>query len=91
MTFYILENLTCDMLFGEDFLQMKDVFRLHTTALTSHEMDMSIADANTILWQRKGEARLLRIFSGGRGNEPNAQGKHDIDSDLGVPELMLQK
>jgi len=78
MTFYILENLTCDMLFGEDFLQMKDVFRLHTTALTSHEMDMSIADANTILWQRKREARFLRFFSTGRVNEPNAQGKHTI-------------
>ncbi|PMD66942.1 uncharacterized protein K444DRAFT_2526 [Hyaloscypha bicolor E] len=73
MTFYVLENLTCDMLFGEDFLQMKEIFRPHTTALTTHEVDMSISDANTILWQKKAEARLLGFFSDGIGNERSSQ------------------
>ncbi len=63
MTFYVLEDLTCDILFGENFLHPNDIFQKHQTALGTCDGD-GFSDANTIFWHRKGERHLSRLLSG---------------------------
>jgi hypothetical protein len=63
MTFYVLEDLTCDILFGEEFLHVNEIFQKHQTALGTSDAD-GFSEANAILWKNKGEKLLSRLFSG---------------------------
>ena len=61
-TFYVLENLTCDMLFGEDFLDETDAFETYKDSFCMEDDD-DLAQVNTIVWLRTHERFLLRSGS----------------------------
>lgn len=68
MTFHVLEELTCDILFGEHFLQSNEIFSKHSDHVIEDDVLSSSCDANGILWLSKTEITLSRrvgkLFSG---------------------------
>jgi hypothetical protein len=61
MTFYVLENLTCDILLGEDFIFGKDVFQKYQQYFIMDEKERLGSEVSTIIWQKKAEKLLSRL------------------------------
>ena len=59
--FYVLDDLTCDLLFGGDFLIETDAFRTYKDVFEVTDLN-DIAELNTIVWLGSIE-RLLAKFS----------------------------
>jgi hypothetical protein len=74
-TFYVLQDLTCDILLGKEFLYSKKIFENHGTAFTSGQTGDFSSEANTILWKKKPESRLARLLFSRGGKESTASGK----------------
>ena len=64
-TFYILENLTCDILFGEDFLNETAAFESYQDAFLINDPESNVCEVNAIVWFNTAERYLSRI--GNRG------------------------
>ena len=64
-TFYILDGLTSDMLFGEEFLDETNAFETYKTAFAADQSGEIISEVNTIVWCNTPERFLARF---GRGN-----------------------
>jgi hypothetical protein len=58
-TFHVLEDLTCDVLFGEDFLEETNAFETYHSSF-SIEHDDDLAQVNTIVWFKTPERFLAR-------------------------------
>lgn len=99
LTFYVLEDLTCDMLFGEEFLHENEIFQKHQTAFRTSEAD-GFSDVNGIIWKTKGERFLSKLILGwekrassskeGGGNY-SIQSQHDDSWELHRRELALEQ
>ena len=59
-TFYVLEGLTCDILFGEDFLEETKAFKAYRNAFTLVDHDDDVAEVSGIVWFNTSEARLSK-------------------------------
>jgi hypothetical protein len=68
--FYVLENLTCDVLLGEETLDENDAFNLDTSTVTTQQ-DSSGLDLNTIFWAKSVERRLADVLN--LGNKATSQ------------------
>jgi hypothetical protein len=69
-TFYVFPGLTCDMLFGEEFLDDFDAFDTYRD--TVHlEDDLEIAQVSTIVWLKAHEKLFLWPFQSRRRNSHN--------------------
>jgi hypothetical protein len=77
MTFYVLEDLTCDILFGEDFLHSNEIFQKHQTALLTIEDD-GISEANAVFKKNKYEKLFSRFFRRGKERAPSEENGKDV-------------
>lgn len=68
ITFYILKGLTCDILFGEDFLYETDAFETYRNAFSITD-DYEACDVNTIVWFNMAEWSLSRLWKGRKRRE----------------------
>lgn len=59
-TFYVLEGLTCDILFGEDFLDETAAFETYRDAFSMVDCDDDAAEVNGIVWFNTVEFHLSR-------------------------------
>ena len=59
-TFYVLDGLTCDILFGEDFLDKTTAFETYRDAFSIIECDDNAAEFNGIVWFNSVESYLSR-------------------------------
>ena len=59
-TFYVLDGLTCDILFGEDFLDKTTAFETYRDAFSIIECDDAAAEVNGIVWFNTVEFHLSR-------------------------------
>ena len=59
-TFYVLDGLTCDILFGEDFLDKTTAFETYRDAFSIIECDNDAAEVNGIVWFNAVESYLSR-------------------------------
>ena len=59
-TFYVLDGLTCDVLFGEDFLDKTKAFETYRDAFSVIECDSDAAEVNGIVWFNTVESFLSR-------------------------------
>jgi hypothetical protein len=71
MTFYVLNDLTCDILFGEHFLHANEIFQKHQTAFTTTDAE-GHSDINTILWSTRAEKCFSRLISRRKGEVPSS-------------------
>ena len=60
MTFYVLDGLTCDVLFGEEFLDKTRAFETYRDAFSIIECDDGTAEVNGIVWFNTLESHLSR-------------------------------
>ncbi|KAL8868813.1 MAG: hypothetical protein Q9174_004735 [Haloplaca sp. 1 TL-2023] len=60
-TFYILDNLSCDILFSEEFLDKTDAFKTYHEDFSLTDEDYGPHDVNTILWFNIAEWRLSQF------------------------------
>lgn len=60
-TFYVLDGLTCDILFGDDFLDKTAAFETYRDAFSIIECDDGTAEVNGIFWLNETESRLARV------------------------------
>ena len=82
-TFYVLDGLTCDILFGEDFLDKTTAFETYRDAFSIIECDDATAEVNGVVWFNTAESHLsrgmdalaLRSRSGGRSVLEGDSGK----------------
>lgn len=58
-TFYVLDGLTCDVLFGEDFLDKTTAFETYRDAFSIIDCD-DAAEVNGIVWFNTAESHLSR-------------------------------
>ena len=65
--FYVLEDLTCDLLLGEDILNETDAFRTYENAFSIENDGDSVAEVNTIVWFNTFERFLTRFTRGDGG------------------------
>ena len=56
----MLDGLTCDILFDEDFLDKTTAFETYRGAFSIIESDDAIAEVNGIVWFNTAESRLSR-------------------------------
>lgn len=68
ITFYVLKGLTCDILFGEDFLYETEAFEIYRDAF-SITADYEACDVNTIVWFNVAEWTLSRLWKGRKRRE----------------------
>jgi hypothetical protein len=68
--FYVLENLTCDVLLGVETLDENDAFNLDTSTVTTQQ-DSSGLDLNTIFWAKSVERKLADVLN--LGNKATSQ------------------
>jgi hypothetical protein len=61
-TFYVLEDLTCDALFGEDFLDVLDPFNTYNHALLVEVGDF-LSEVSTIVWMNNFEEKLSKSMN----------------------------
>ncbi|PQE17556.1 hypothetical protein CJF30_00009579 [Rutstroemia sp. NJR-2017a BBW] len=61
-TFYVLEDLTCDVLFGEDFLDVLDPFNTYNHALLV-EVGGFPSEVSTIVWMNNFEEKLSKSMN----------------------------
>ena len=59
-TFYVLDGLTCDILFGEDFLDKTTAFKTYRDAFSVIECDNDAAEVNGIVWFNAVESYVSR-------------------------------
>ena len=59
-TFYVLDGLTCDIIFGEDFLDETKAFETYRDAFSIIECDNDAAQVNGIVWFNAVESYLSR-------------------------------
>ena len=59
-TFFVLDGLTCDILFGEDFLDQTRAFETYRDAFSIIECDNDAAEVNGIVWFNAVESYLSR-------------------------------
>lgn len=59
--FYVLDGLTCDILFGEDFLDKTGAFKTYRDAFSFIECDDGTTEVNGIFWLNETESRLARV------------------------------
>ena len=74
-TFYVLDGLTCDILFGEDFLDKTAAFETYCDAFSIIKCEDGTAEVNGIVWFSKAESHLSRAMDAlalrsRSGNEP---------------------
>jgi hypothetical protein len=69
-TFYVFPDLTCDMLFGEEFLDEFDAFDTYRDTVYLED-DLEIAQVSTIVWLRAHERFLLWPLQSRRQNSHN--------------------
>ncbi|KAL8737152.1 MAG: hypothetical protein Q9181_001970 [Wetmoreana brouardii] len=72
-TFYVLENLSCDILFGEEFLDRTDAFDTYRDAFSLIDGDYGASEVNTIAWFNLAEWKLLRLATGQTATETEAE------------------
>ena len=72
-SFFVLEGLTCEVLFGEDFLYELNAFETYSDAFSLTD-DCDTCDANTIMWFNMAEGILSRLW-GGRRKKASQSGK----------------
>ncbi|KAL8703746.1 MAG: hypothetical protein Q9201_003071 [Fulgogasparrea decipioides] len=72
-TFYVLENLSCDILFGEDFLDRTNAFDTYREAFSLIDEDCGASEVNTIAWFNPAEWRLLRLVRDQTATETEAE------------------
>jgi hypothetical protein len=77
MSFYVLEDLTCDILFGEEFLHSNEIFQKHQTAFSTIEAD-GFSEANAVFKKNKFEKLLSRFFRGGKKGTFSEENNKDI-------------
>ena len=77
MLFYVLEDLTCDILFGEDFLHSNEIFQKHQTAFSTIEAD-GFSEANAVFKKNKFEKLLSRFFRGGKKKASTEENNKDV-------------
>lgn len=61
-TFYVLEGLTSDILFGEDFLDKTTAFETYRNAFSIIDCDNDAAEVNGIVWFNTTESRVSRAM-----------------------------
>ena len=66
VVFYVMQDLTCDLLLGEDILDETDAFRTHGDALLIEEGD-DVPGINAILWLNVVERFLSRTSHSSHG------------------------
>ena len=78
--FYISEGLTCDILFGEDFLITAGAFESYADAFQMDKDDDGVCQINPIVWLNVLESKLAQTFR--RGSVPSNQvlGKLNIQT-----------
>ena len=59
-TFYVLDGLTSDILFGEDFLDKTTAFETYRDAFSIIDCDDTAAEVNGIVWSNTAESYLSR-------------------------------
>jgi hypothetical protein len=59
-TFYVLDGLTSDILFGEDFLDKTTAFETYRDAFSIMNCDDTAAEVNGIVWFNTAESHLSR-------------------------------
>lgn len=70
-TFYVLEGLTSDLLFGEEFLDEHKAFETYDTGFVT-DLNIDIcSQVNTIVWFKTPERFLARAFGRGRVTAPD--------------------
>jgi hypothetical protein len=62
LQFYVLPHLTCDLLFGQNFLEDHDIFDTWSDAFSPNDVEEDSSEINTIIWRNAWE----NILSGGR-------------------------
>lgn len=83
-TFYVLDGLTCDILFGEDFLEETVAFRTYRDAFSMIECDDDIAEVNGIVWFNTMEQRLdaLTLHPEARHRAEHVEGNVNLNDCL---------
>jgi len=61
-TFYVLKDLTCDILIGDEVLFENDVFQTYQASVSEEEV-AELSEVNTIVWLNTPE-RFLSVSSG---------------------------
>ena len=82
-TFYVLAGLTCDILFGDDFLNKTTAFETYRDSFSVIECESDIAEVNGIIWfngfesyiSRSMDALALKPKSGGGTVPDRSSGK----------------
>ena len=83
--FYILEDLTCDILLGEDFLDDTAAFKDYARAFALDDEDDGICEVNTIVWFNMVESKVARMFTRSSTTMHSNQGKSSLlYNDLGL-------
>lgn len=68
-TFYVLENLSCDILFGEEFLDGTNAFDTYRDAFSLTDEDYGASDVNTVMWFNLAEWKLSQLGKGQAATE----------------------
>ena len=63
VVFYVLQNLTCDLLLGEDFLNETNAFQTYEKDFSNTDDENKLVEINTIVWLNAAEKFLGRCFS----------------------------
>ena len=66
ITFYVIKDLTCDLLLGEDILNETDAFKTYREAFSVEEGD-GTSGVNAIVWLNSIESILSRFCTPGSG------------------------
>lgn len=66
-TFYVLSNLICDVLMGEDFLDFQAVFERYGESMVICTGQDSISELNPIVWPNRFEQGISRMLGKGPG------------------------
>jgi len=79
--FYVLNGLTCDVVFGDNFVSNNDVFSLKDAFIQTPDC----AKVETIFWMRPSERRFTRVFHYNRAprSETCSTGNQSIKTGLG--------
>jgi hypothetical protein len=83
-TFYVLEGLTSDMLFGDEFLFETDAFETYRESFGVHNAGEKLSGVNTIVWLKSAE----RFFS--RARKPHNEASKVSSGRLRTPDFLPQ-
>ena len=74
-TFYILSDLICDVLMGEDFLDSQAVFERYGESMVICAGQDSLSELNPIVWLNRFEQGISRMFGKGPGEVRSESGQ----------------